>query len=89
MECNKNLNGLICCIITAQLTPATSTYQDFKRRTLDSANQAPGSWPYSCQKLIPCPDIPHQTCGCQSPFGTGSLAIVYNLDVKGELQLKT
>ena len=23
-----------------------------------------GAWPFDCQKLIPCNDVPHQTCGC-------------------------
>ena len=23
-----------------------------------------GSWPFDCQKLIPCKDVPYQTCGC-------------------------
>lgn len=41
-----------------------------------------GAWPFNCEKLIPCQDLPYQTCGCDHFENDGSkekLGIVYNL----------
>jgi hypothetical protein len=41
------------------------------------------AWPFSCDQLIPCQDVPYQTCGCKNLQGTEDLAIVYNLNAAG------
>jgi hypothetical protein len=38
-----------------------------------------GVWPFACDKLIPCLDVPHQTCGCKNPMDSEDFAIVYNM----------
>ena len=66
------------------VVPSSPTYQDFGRRTLDDANLESGVWPFGCQRLVPCPDVPHQTCGCLNPSEPGTLALVYNLDAQSK-----
>ena len=39
------------------------TENDFARMTIDSKPTS-GIWPFDCQKIIPCVDLPMQTCGC-------------------------
>ena len=53
-----------------------------------------GSLFYRCSKIVPCPDAPHQTCGCKEPSGTQAPAetiqsVVYNIDTtdKGKTSL--
>ncbi len=59
---------------------ASSVYHDFVRLPIANATP-PGSWPFGCDKLFPCQEVPHQTCGCNNSFGQGSLAVVYNLNL--------
>ena len=37
-----------------------------------------------CSKIIPCPDAPHQTCGCKEPKTATQApivhSVVYNID---------
>ncbi len=66
------------------LDSETSAAKDFIRRSLSVAPFS-GSWPFSCERIIPCPDIPHQTCGCKNLLGTEDLAIVYNLKSDGKI----
>lgn len=44
-----------------------------------------GAWPFNCEKLIPCKDLPYQTCGCDhfdnDDGSKEKLGIVYNLAV--------
>ena len=54
------------------------TAADFER--LPFSRMLPiGAWPFSCQKLIPCQETPHQTCGCLNTADSEQFAIVYNL----------
>ena len=60
------------------------TGQDFTRLTTPVANA--GAWPYNCDQLIPCKDMPHQTCGCKNLLevaNSDNFAIVYNMNVTG------
>ena len=52
--------------------------QDFSLLAYSSRDRN-GVWPFSCQKLIPCQDSPHQTCGCENGMDSENLAIVYNM----------
>ena len=37
-----------------------------------------------CSKIVPCPDAPHQTCGCKEPKTATQApivhSVVYNID---------
>ena len=57
--------------------------------TADSSNtpiafgkmvKSQGAWPFRCSKILPCPDVRRQTCGCEEPNDVEISAIVYNLD---------
>ena len=42
-----------------------------------------GTWPYDCERIIPCQDVPMQTCGCDnyaSNVNSEKSGIVYNMD---------
>ena len=42
-----------------------------------------GMWPYDCERIIPCQDVPMQTCGCDnyaSNVNSEKSGIVYNMD---------
>lgn len=54
------------------------TTQDFLPRNYPTADTF-GVWPYACDKLIPCLDVPHQTCGCKNRMDPEDFAIVYNM----------
>ncbi len=64
---------------------SSQTGQDFKQLT-DSPAAYAGIWPFGCDQLIPCGDVPHQTCGCQN--GLDIFAIVYNIDKTGKKEAK-
>ena len=50
-----------------------------------------GMWPYDCERIIPCQDIPMQTCGCDnyaSNVNSEKSGIVYNMDADSEMANK-
>ena len=64
---------------------SSQTGEDFTRLT-DTPAAYPGIWPFGCDQLIPCSDVPHQTCGCKN--GLDAFAIVYNMDKTSEKKAK-
>ena len=58
-----------------------STEYMFEAFPIDS-KPPPGSWPFVCNKVIPCADLPLQTCGCAKDLyeeNSVEKGIVYNL----------
>ena len=50
-----------------------------------------GMWPYDCERIIPCQDVPMQTCGCDnyaSNVNSEKSGIVYNMDADSEMANK-
>ena len=76
---------LLCYFwIFLEYLDSDQTAQDFNRLTSPVANS--GSWPYNCDQLIPCNDVPHQTCGCKNfleEANSDNFAVVYNMNVTG------
>ena len=69
-------------IWTADQVDTDSEEHDFERITLDSKLPT-GSWPFSCEKIIPCNNLKQQTCGCDYYMSDDSkekMGIVYNVD---------
>lgn len=54
--------------------------QHFVRGVMENKPN-PGAWPFDCEKIIPCTDIPQQTCGCRplSDASTENLGLLYNI----------
>jgi hypothetical protein len=69
-------------ILISEFLTDDTTAQEFKRITQDQMLPS-GSWPFSCKKLMPCNNIPHQACGCQNLLDSENLAVVYNLKKAG------
>jgi hypothetical protein len=44
-----------------------------------------GTWPFQCQALMDCLNVPHQSCGCKNSLDPENFAIVYNLKQSGEV----
>ena len=64
-----------------------STETDFAPIALSSKPPS-GIWPYDCEKLIPCQELPYQTCGCDFLQNDGSqekMGIVYHLGAGSEM----
>ena len=75
---------------TAEQVNVDSTETAFARITLNN-KMATGAWPFECEKLIPCGDLPKQTCGCDHFVNDGSIekmGIVYNLGTDSEISKK-
>ena len=50
-----------------------------------------GAWPFDCPKLLPCKDVPYQTCGCDLTTDyeeTEKRGIVYYLGPTSKLMTK-
>ena len=50
-----------------------------------------GMWPYDCERIIQCQDVPMQTCGCDnyaSNENSEKSGIVYNMDADSEMANK-
>lgn len=50
-----------------------------------------GMWPYDCERIIPCQNVPMQTCGCDnyaSNVNSEKSGIVYNMDSDSEMANK-
>ena len=47
----------------AEQVDTDATENSFTRTSIDII-PASGSWPFDCQKIIPCFELPMQTCGC-------------------------
>ena len=43
----------------------------------------PSSCNNRCSKIIPCPDAPHQTCGCKE-FENVKQSVVYHIDTSNK-----
>ena len=59
----------------------------FAKITLDSKPNS-GAWPFDCENIIPCRDLPMQTCGCDdySKYSDQEkLGIVYNMDADSQM----
>jgi len=50
---------------------------------IDTSMLPSGSWPFACDQLIPCLDVPGQSCACKNNFDSENFAIVYNLNQAG------
>ena len=68
----------------------TSTENIFTRISIDN-KQDSGAWPFDCEKLIPCKNLPMQTCGCDYHTRDETeekRGIVYNMNSCSEMAKK-
>ena len=67
-----------------------TTETTFVRNPIDSKVPI-GAWPFDCEKIIPCKELPMQTCGCDHFLNEANLekmGIVYNIDANSEMASK-
>ncbi|TRY71799.1 hypothetical protein TCAL_10551, partial [Tigriopus californicus] len=63
--------------------PSEEETISLKKRTIEDAVE-PGSYPFACDQLIPCPGALYQSCGCKiNPLGS-DLAILYHTGISGD-----
>ncbi len=64
----------------------TDSY-NFERLTFDKM-RVRGAHPFYCEKILPCLESPHQTCGCDNPWTQEPQAIVYFLGAGSKMTEK-
>ena len=57
---------------------------DFVRHEPES-KPLKSSWPFKCQKLIPCTTLPYQACGCEDRDDTENIGMVYHLGTDSKM----
>ena len=75
---------------TAEQVTMDTTETTFLRNPIDSKVPI-GAWPFDCEKIIPCKELPMQTCGCDHFLNEANLekmGIVYNIDANSEMASK-
>ena len=80
IEAYKKRDGTHIWIVEQVNIDATENL--FTRMQIHS-KPAFGMWPYDCERIIPCQDVPMQTCGCDnyaSNVNSEKSGIVYNMD---------
>lgn len=80
IEAYKKRDGTHIWIVEQKNIDATENL--FTRMHIHS-KPAFGTWPYDCERIIPCQDVPMQTCGCDnyaSNVNSEKSGIVYNMD---------
>lgn len=48
-----------------------------KRQSIEAMPSEPRTYPFRCDKPVPCPHALHQTCGCTDFTETDSFTVVY------------
>ena len=88
IEAYKKRDGTHIWIVEQKNIDATENL--FTRMHIHS-KPAFGTWPYDCERIIPCQDVPMQTCGCDnyaSNVNSEKSGIVYNMDADSEMANK-
>ena len=66
------------------------TEMEFVRNPIDT-KAASGAWPFNCEKIIPCGNLPMQTCGCEQfedATDPEKMGIVYYMNTDSDLTNK-
>ena len=74
----------------AEQVNTDTTETTFISNSIDSKPLV-GTWPFYCDKVIPCNELPMQTCGCdhfKNDANLEKMGIVYNIDANSETASK-
>lgn len=74
----------------AEQVNTDTTETTFISNSIDSKPLV-GTWPFDCDKVIPCNELPMQTCGCdhfKNDANLEKMGIVYNIDANSETASK-